>query len=290
MPEEIKKGQEEQVQDEQAKTEEQVEEVSASEEPTEEQAQEQPEKEAKEPELPEDAKERTRKEFEKLKKHNAELKRQLEEREQLPSVLEYPGLGVPRVNQEVKQKYQQPQGMQMPQFNFPYQQQVQQDNQPEEKLVDEQGYVNAKVLESQLKQAEDARRKAEEAERRAVEAQQRIARFEQDAETKELYKQYPELDPLSETFDREAYDLVKNELTSQIVNTGKRDAVKAAQRMEKYFRKPAPSNQKVLEQRKAVTSASGTQPRQTNTDLEELRLRSRTDPKAVAERLRRLGM
>ena len=58
--------------------------------------------------------------------------------------------------------------------------------------------------------------------------------------------------------------------------------------MSKYFRKAEPS--KVLEQRKAVTSVSGTNQRQpVQTDLEELRRQSRNNPDAVNERLRRLG-
>jgi hypothetical protein len=279
MPEEIQNGQEEEVLQEQPQTEEQVEELSTSEDPTEE-----VQEETQEPELPEDTKERTRKEFEKLKANNAELKRQLEERQQMPSVLDYPGFEVPQVSPEVGNQYMQP--VAMPGYNF----QQPQEQKPEAQLVDEQGYVNAELLKQQLKQAEQASRRAEEAERRAMEAQSRIAKFEQTAEEKALYQEYPELDPLSESFNREAYDLVKNELTSQIINTGKRNAITAAQKMSKYFRSQQPTNQKVIEQRKQVATVSGNQPRQMGTDLEELKLRSRKDPNAVAERLRRLGM
>lgn len=281
MPEEIKDGQEVEVQEEQPQSEEeQLEGVSTSEEPS----TEQPEQEAQEGELPEDVKERTRKEFEKLKANNAELKRQLEERQQIPSVLDYHGLNVPEVSQEVRQQYM-PQ--QVPQFNY---QQPQQNIQPEPQLVDDQGYVNADVLQARLKKIEEAERRAQEAERRATEAQQRIAKFEQTSEEKVLYQEYPELDPMSESFNREAYDLVKNELTSQIINTGKRDAISAAQKMSKYFRSQQPANKQVIEQRKQATTVSGNQPRQVGTDLDELRMRSRKDPNAVAERLRRLGM
>lgn len=279
MPEEIQNGQDVEVQEEQPQTEEQVEELSTLEEPTD-KAQE----ETQEPELPEDVKERTKKEFEKLKASNAELKRQLESQQQIPSVLDYPGFNVPEVKPEVRQQYMQPA---IPQYNF---QQPQQLLQQEQKLVDDQGYVNAEVLQSQLNKLEEARKRAEEAERRSMEAQQRIAKFEQTAEEKALYAEFPELDPLNESFNRDAYDLVKNELTSQIINTGKRNAIIAAQKMSKYFRSQEPSNQRVIEQRKQVSTVSGSQPRQTGTDLEELRLRSRKDPNAVAERLKRLGM
>lgn len=278
MPEEIQKGQEELVTEEvKTQGEEQPEELSTSEEPTEES-----QEETQENELPEDAKERTKREFDKLKAHNAELKRQLEENQKLPSVLDYPGFDVPNINPEVRQQYMKPVQPNVQQF-YP-------NNQPEPQLVDEQGYVNADVLKSQLKRAEEARTRAEQAERRAMEASQRVAKFEQDAETKALYQEYPELDPLHESFNRKAYELVRNELTSQIINTGKRDAMSAANKMSEYFRPIQPSNQKVLEQRKQATTVSGNQPRQVGTDLEELRKRSQNDPNAVAERLRRLGL
>lgn len=284
MPEDTQNGQIEETQEveqteEQLNGQDQPEALSTSEEPTEAQA--------VEPELPEDAKERTKREFEKLKQNNAELKRQLEERQKLPSVLDYFGGTVPPVSQEIRQQYIQPPQVNMPVYQQTYQQPV---PQPTPQLVDEQGYVNADVLSKRLELSENALRRAEEAERRAVEAQQRIAKFEQDAETKALYQAYPELDPLNaEVFNPEAYELVKNELTSQIVSTGKRNAIQAADKMSKYFRKQEP--RKVLEQRNAITSVPGKQPRQqVQTDLQELRKQSRNNPDAVAERLRRLGM
>lgn len=275
MPDEVQEGQVEEVAEEvKPDGEEQPEELSASEEPTE-------ETQGEESKLPDDAKERTKKEFEKLKQHNAELKKQLDERKQLPSVLDYLNGPMPEITPDVRQRYQpQPQQMPYQQQNVPHQPKA-----PE--LVDEQGYVNADVLKEQLKTAEIARQKALEAERKALEAEQRIARFEQDAETKALYKAYPELDPMSEVFDRDAYDLVKNELTSQIVNSGKRDALSAADKMSKYFRKPQadPKKQKVIEQRNQA-SVPGSAPRQNGTTLSELK--AMRGDEAIAERLRRL--
>lgn len=289
MPEETQNGQEELVTEEvKTQGEEQPEELSTSKEPTDE-----VQEETQEPELPDDAKERTKREFEKLKEHNkqlAEENKQLKGQSQpIPSVLDYPSFDMPQVSQEVRQQYMQP--VAMPQF-YPqtYPQQNQNQNQSQQ-LVDEQGYVNADVLNKRLEASDNAVRRAEEAERRAIEAQQRIARFEQDNETKALYQAYPELDPLnSGVFNRDAYELVRNELTSQIVSTGKRNAIEAANKMSKYFRKEKPNTQ-LLEQRKAVTSVTGGQPRQPiQNDLDELRLQSRNNPQAVAERLKRLGM
>lgn len=282
MPEETQNGQEELVTDEvKTQGEEQPEALSTSQDPTDE-----VQEETQEQELPEDAKERTKREFDKLKEHNkqlAEENKQLKGQSQpIPSVLDYPGFDVPNINPEMRQQYMKPVQPNVQQF-YP-------NNQPEPQLVDEQGYVNADVLKSQLKRVDEARTRAEQAERRAMEASQRVAKFEQDAETKALYQEFPELDPLHESFNRKAYELVRNELTSQIINTGKRDAMSAANKMSEYFRPIQPSNQKVLEQRKQVTTVSGNQPRQVGTDLDELRRRSQTDPNAVSERLKRLGL
>lgn len=269
---------------EETQSEETTEELSTSEQPTEEtetqevdQPQENPE------ELPEDVKERTKKEFEKLKNHNAELKRQLEEQRNIPSVLDYLSGPLPQIQPEVRQQY-------VPQQVSQFVPQPIQQPKEEERLVNEEGYVNATVLEKQLEAAKEARRKAEDAEKRAMEAQERIARFEQDAEQRELYKEYPELDPLNENFNREAYELVRDRLTNQIVQTGKRNAIQAAREVEKYFRTPK-QNQQVLQQRQQVSQPVQSAPRPTNmTDLDELKLRSRHDPAAVNERLKRLGM
>jgi len=252
---------------EQSESEEQPEELSTSEEPTEDK------------ELPDDTKKRTKEQFEKLKQHNAELKKQLEERKQLPSVVDYLNSPMPQVTPEMRERYAQPQP------------QPQQQVAPEENLVDESGYVNADVLRRQLDQAKVAQQKAEEAQRRAMEAEQRISRFEQDAETKVLYQSYPELDPMSEQFNRDAYDLVRKEITDQIVTSGKRDSMGAADRMSRYFRqkeeKPQVKNP-VVEQR-SQASASGSKSRR-NTGESLADLKSRHDDNAIAERLKRLGM
>lgn len=253
--------------------EEQPEDMPASEEPTEE-----PQEDTQEDELPEDVKERTREQFEKLKAHNKQLAEEIKQMkgssQPIPSVLDY--LNPAQVPQTFVPQQQ-------------YQSTPQQGNQPEPQLVDENGYVNADVLQRKLDAAELARKKAEEAERRAMEAESRISRFEQDAETKRLYESYPELDPLSDSFNQEAYNLVRNELTSQIVNTGRRDAMKAAGDMSKYFRTSPPVNQRVIEQRKQVGTQVTTQKRPPSTDLEELKRRSRNDPNALLERLERSG-
>lgn len=268
MPDEKLTDTKEVVEETKPKGEEQPVELSTTKEPA-----ESPEGE----ELPDGTKERTKEQFEKLKKSNDELKKELEDQKQLPSVLDYLGSSVPEVKAEVKNNYLQPQApVEKPQ---------------EKDLVDDQGYVNADVLKQQLAQAQEAVKRAEDAEKRSLETQQRILKYEQDSETERLYKEYPELNPLGDTFNKDAYDLVRNELTSQIVQTGTRDAVQAAEKMSRYFREQKKQDDTVIEQRKQVTTATGNQPRQgTTTDLKELKRRSANDPDAVAERMRRLGI
>lgn len=270
MPEEDQKDT--QTQEKESQEEQQPEELSASKE-------EQEQEELNE-ELPENVKDRTREQFEKLKASNAELKKQLEENKKLPSVLDYLNSPAPKVPAGVREQYSQPTAPIAPQAP----------QTDEEELVDEQGYINAQALQKQLRAIQEVQRQAQEAERRAREAQERIARYEQDEETKKLYQSYPELDPMSENFNKDAYDLVKNELTSQIVQTGSRDALKAAEKMSKFFRESTEKKQ-VQQQREQATSAGTTSHQsQTGDDFERLRLASRNDPQAVAERLRRLGI
>jgi len=236
-------------------------------------------------ELPEDVKERTKKEFEKLKKSNAELKKQLDEQKNLPSVLDFLNQSKETVGEDVKKQYVQP--VQMPNI---YQQQPPQAVNPEPSLVDDEGYVNAEVLKKELAAVKEANKRALEAEERARRTEQRISQFEVNAETKNLYKSYPELDPNSESLNKDAYDLVRNELTSQIVNTGKRNAIEAANKMSRYFRKQENPNQQAVEQRSQVATTDTTSRPVNTDDCEELMLRSRHDPDALAERLRRLGL
>lgn len=232
--------------------------------------------------LPEDASDRTKEQFDKLKAHNAELKRQLEEKQQqerstIPSPLQaYLESPAPVVVPEIRQQY------------------VVQPQQPvvqEPELMDEQGYVNTDVLTQRLKRADEAEARANEALRRAQEAVQKVSEFEIDQETRALYQAYPELDPSSQVFDRDAYDLVSNELTSQIVKSGRRNAMGAAEKMSKYFRKTTAEQEKVLEQRAQIAApVSGTAPRVIqDDDYERLKLRSRRDPDALFKRLEQNG-
>ena len=254
-----------------------IEEVQGEEQPGEVSTPEEPTEVPQGNELPEDVRDRTREQFEKLKQHNKELaeenKKLKGNSQPIPSVLDY------------LEPTPVPQYMSQPQQYVP-QMQYQPPQASESQLVDEQGYVNGDVLRRELDEARKARQMAEQAERRAQDAENRISKFEQDAETKALYESYPELNPLSDVFKQEAYNLVRNELTSQIVTSGKRDAMKAAENMSKYFRTQAPT--KAQEQR-SQAATPGTVQYQTSTDFEDLKRRSKNDPNAMLERLERSG-
>lgn len=247
-------------------------------------------------ELDESVKERTRQQFEKLKAEKAELKKQLEEQQaraqnqNLPSVLDI--LSSDTMPQEPVGYQQWYAPMQVPNYQFPNTQNVSEEiKKVQKELVDADGYVNSDVLQERLRAVDEVSKRAAEAERKAMEAEYRIAKFEQDAETKALYDQYPELNPLSTVFSQDAYDLVRNELQNQIIKSGKRDSFGAAAKMSKYFRQPQKAAQpSVVTQQRAQISVPGNMPRQNSEDLNDLRLRSRKDPSAVAERMKRLGI
>lgn len=256
------------------------------------QASEKPETEG---DLDQSVKDRTREQFEKLKKSNLELKEELEQlkRKNTPSVIE-----------SLRPQGPPPAMPQAPDFNkfvADYSQQSNLDQKQVknvlEGLVDAEGYVNPDVLTAKLNKAEEAERKAREAEKRANQALNEISNFQANQQARELHSQYPELDPNSKEFKPEAYELVKNELLNQMVNTGKQDGLAAAAKMSRYFRSNQPEvksdKDRSIEQKKqAIQSVANTGKSQrsiTNEEYEDLKVRSMTDPKAMAERLKLAG-
>jgi len=238
----------------------QQEELQASEKPTE------------ELELPSEVKDRTKEQFDKLKQHNLELQKKVEAYEKPnKSVLESM---IPNINsQDVNLGYVPKQAV-APKADD---------------LIDQEGYVNASVLDSRLK-------KAEMAEQKAQEALNRVANYEINQQVKDLHREYPELDPNSANFNADAYTLVQNELLNQLVATGQQDGLGAARKMSRYFRpqesKPDIKQQAVESQKQAIISVanSGKGQRSISDDeYEDLKKRSMTDPKAMAERLKQSG-
>lgn len=236
-------------------------------------------------ELPEDASERTRKEFEKLKEHNKKLAEELEAvkggQQRPPSLLENYVLHqqpapAPQVQPIVAPNLSQTQVTEI-----------------QKQLIDEQGYLNQDELEARLKLAEQAELRARQAEERANQALERVGRFEVDAQTRALYAKHPQLDPSSQDFDPEFYELTKNELLSQLVNGGKQDPISAADKMSKYVQKKQVSQaqQETLVQRQQATARTGSgNANPSSVNFEELRKRSLTSTEAMDERIRRAGI
>lgn len=192
-------------------------------------------------ELPEDASERTREQFEKLKAKNREMAEKLKQFEGKKSTLDIFNTPQPTLRET-----------QQPVFNFNTQKnkveagqlsQAQVDKIAKD-LIDEDGYIDRSELERRLSIANEAENRAKEAENQARLAIQRVTHIEQTQQARELHAQFPELDPESDSFNEEFFDLVKKDLLDQLVRTGTQDAISSAKKYGKYF-KQAPTNQPI---------------------------------------------
>lgn len=168
--------------------------------PTEEQTTEETESQ-----IPDGVSERTAEQIEKLKAHNKQLKEQLDQVTAKPtqSVLESlrPADNFPNVSQAQAAEIQ-------------------------EEIVDAQGFVDPSLLNQKLA---EANRIAQQAIQTAQQAQQQLRNFEETQITKELYKQYPQLDPNnSEAFDPKFFRKVRNELVGQLTDGKNQDVFQAA--------------------------------------------------------------
>lgn len=157
-------------------------------------------------------KDRTAEQFEKLKEHNKQLKQKLEQLESAKptqSVLEslrpsdnYPGV-TPAQAAEIQ-----------------------------DQVFDEQGYVDPNLLNQKLA---EANRIANQAIQTAEQAQKQLRNFEETQVTKELYKQFPQLDPNGDTFDPKFYKRVRNELVGQLTDGKNQDVFEAAKSVSDTF-------------------------------------------------------
>lgn len=150
-------------------------------------------------ELPEDSSERTRNEFEKLKKANAELARKLEEKERKEKY----GNSVYDFGNTQKEDAQ----LDLSKFQNLTQQQV--DNVAQD-FVDADGNVDIAGLNSALR---TANQRAENAENSVKQVVQSIQQNEQQRQLEEAYKEADWLDPQSDAFDETRYNLVRDRLT-----------------------------------------------------------------------------
>lgn len=177
--------------------------------------------------LPDGVSERTKEEFEKLKKHNAELKSQLDQikgsnRPDKTSVLD-------EIHPQVE---------------------VASDTRDEKlNLVDENGYIDIDLLNKTLL---ESKRQTEEVRREAELAKQQIARFQETEKMKKIHNQFPQLDPYNvEKFDKRFYDFVKNELLGQMME-GKEDVEAAALKASDFFN---PKKDEIKEEKKQAIAS-----------------------------------
>jgi hypothetical protein len=222
------------------------------------------------------ASEKTRQQFEKLKEHNRKLKEQLDQ-------LSQSGKKKPSLVDELYPQIQ-------PQQPFNNQPAV---NQVASSLVDENGYVDMQVLNNKL---ESLNLQAQQAREEAMQARQQVERYEHNKETREAYKEYPQLDPDDASFDPAFYDLVKKHIVGQMYESGKGSILEASRAIGKLAGVGAKkaeaqeATQKNILQREVATQSVAKAGRSPQVQLDELRSRSvKGDLDAIAERLRASG-
>lgn len=259
-------------------------------------------------------KDRTAKEFEKLKEHNASLKEQLEaeKAKNIPTKDALEAL-IPEPQYPQPPVYPQPLTTNV----IPTPQQYPNLSQKEIKdtfnsLVDSQGYVDTGLLIETLKTTDE---RAKAAEQRAKEAEERNKRNERrmdDFERKELMKQvhdlYPKLNPENANsddpdrrFDDNFYEAFQGEVMRQWSTVGKEDVWIAAKKWSGILYGNNPSMTKADKEKaeqaelaKRNINATNVQPtsqRESFSDQDELVKAVQLGKKgALAERLRRAGL
>lgn len=234
--------------------------IPAEETPTEEQGDSQPDGEN----------DRTAEQFAKLTEANKRLKEENEKlkvSKPMPSVLE----------------------SLRPQDNFPNLSKAQA-KQVEEQIFDEQGFVDPNLLNQKLA---EANRIAQEAVMTAKQAQQQLRTLEETQKTKELYKEFPQLNPNGDNFDPDFYARVRNELIGQMME-GKDDPLLAAKAVDKVFSQASKATVADSEARNLKQQASSdigaSQGASAPVDYDYLVEETRKgNSDALAERLRRIG-
>lgn len=221
--------------------------------------------------LPDNASDRTREEFEKLKKHNQELKEQLERqsRASTPSVLDSLNPSVPDAKA----------------FNNLNQSQVESIQESfTTKGDDGYEYVDVKKLNEALRKADERAKRAEE---QAKQAQQQFERFEEKQQTKVAYSEFPQLDPNSDKFDRKFYENVRDKLIAQAYR-GEKDLLKAASEVKDLMGEPKAKPEVDKKQTQKQVIASQTSARAGDWD-NLVQATRKGQSGAIAERLRRSG-
>jgi hypothetical protein len=259
-----------------------------------------PEPEPKEPVDPEIT-ERTKEQFEKLKEHNAELKKKLEEQ------------NLPKKN-ALDSLYPEPPQYPLPPTTnvVPTPQQFPNLTPREIKdvfsgLVDSQGYVDSGLLIQTLKETDQRAKSAEEELKTTREELKQVGRKQDDFERKQVMKEvhstFPKLDPenaLTEDdfrrFDQNFYDLFQGEIMRQWTNAGSADPLRVAQKVSDILygvKKADKEKAEAAETAKKNINATTVKPTSTASnykDKDELISATRKGSHgALMERLNRIG-
>lgn len=235
-------------------------------------------------ELPEDATERTKEQFEKLKQHNAELQERLKAME-----TSKPETSVYDAFRPVETPVTP-----MPQFSFPGvpQNQV---NDAVANLVDENGYLDEKILKETLS---DLQKQVRDAKEEAANARKSYEQREESEQVRVTHNKYPQLDPKSPNFNRKFFERVKEKMIVNFIN-GNRSFLDAADSVAEDFplqqveKQDAQKKQDQVRQINATGSSAGrsSTPAKTSPDDEELVRRTRAgDRDALMERLTKAGL
>lgn len=258
--------------------------------PTEEPVIEQEQNEDVQEELPEEVSDRTKQEFEKLKKSNQELKA---ERDALLKQTQQKNL-----LEELKPT------VDAPTFDFNQKQYAHLNEQQAQdiyaSLVDENGYVDTNLLKKSLQESNERVRQAEERARRAEEAamktQRTVKDIEESALMQKVHAEFPEIDPKSQSFNRVLFDAVRNELVSNLMGKGDRgDVMEVTRKWHSTLITPKKEEPEIDTQLEAKKQIAATTPKTVKStivpqDYEYLRQKTMTgDSGALSERLKRSG-
>lgn len=189
--------------------------------------------------LPDEVSERTKEQFAKLTEKNKELASKLE-------LLE-------KVNQPERPKVSALESLR-PQSQATVPESTPEVEEPEEPLIDENGYIDEahlkKGLDSSKRKAKEAEEKARLAQQKAEEAMRRIEEYEITNEKKRVHSDFPEIDPYSEKFNPKLYDQVSKEMLWNLVNVGKEDFYGTTAKVIGEYRQSL-TGQQLVEQEKA---------------------------------------
>ena len=210
--------------------------------------------EANEGSLPEEAKERTKAEFEKLKKANQELKAELDSLspERRQSVLD--SLRPQEVETERRVA---PNAQSKPIADKGVDEVI-------DDLVDSEGYVDTarlkETLQKATRQTSEAIEEARKATQEARQASSRVSHFTETEEMKKVHADFPNLNPEGEKFDPVFFDLVRDRVIRQMTQ-GKQDVHLAAREISELYK---PNSAKDEEAERARVEATTTAKEQIN--------------------------